>query len=86
MGVAAMSKDQFIKLVMKEKGYSSDQAEQWFQRQVDNGKLRVKDSKVQYSVETRTTYIWVNWERLVNQLIIAAIIVVGLWALWRRLL
>jgi len=65
-----MSKKDIIEKIREVTGCSEEKAEVIFAKGVANGHLIQK----------------VNWEYIINRLIIAAIIVVGLWALWRRLL
>ena len=65
-----MSKKEIIKQIRDVTGCTEEKAEVIFSKGVDNGNIILR----------------VDWEYIINRLIIAAIIVVGLWALWRRLL
>ena len=64
-----MSKKEIIKEIRNVTGCSQEKAEVIFAKGVANGNIILR----------------VDWEYIINRLIIAAIVVVGLWALWRRL-
>ena len=69
-GDSVMSKQEIIKQIRDVSGCTEEKAEVIFERAVANRDITTK----------------LDWVYVVNHMIIAAIIVVGLWALWRRLL
>ena len=64
-----MSKKEIIKKIREVTGCTEEKAEVIFQRGIDDEHIVVK----------------VDWEWIMNRVIIAAIIITGLWALWRNI-
>jgi hypothetical protein len=62
-----MNKKEIIEKIREVTGCTEEKAEVIFQKGIDDEHIVVK----------------VDWEWIVNRVIIAAIIVTGLWALWR---
>ena len=64
-----MSKEEIIKRIIKETGCTEEKAEIIFKEGLENEHITVR----------------VNWEWIINRVIIAAIIATGLWALCRNI-
>ena len=64
-----MSKKEIIKKIREVTGCTEEKAEIIFQRGIDDEHIVVK----------------VDWEWIMNRVIIAAITLTGLWALWRHI-
>ena len=62
-----MSKKEIIEKIMATTGCSEEKAQMIFDKAIENKDILVK----------------VDWEWVMNRLVIGAIIVTGLWALWR---
>ena len=65
----AMSKKEIIKKIREVTGCTEEKAETIFQKGIEDEHIVVK----------------VDWEWIINRVIIAAIIATGLWALWRNI-
>jgi predicted RNase H-related nuclease YkuK (DUF458 family) len=64
-----MSKEEIIKRIIKETGCSEEKAKIIFDKAIENKDIIVK----------------LDWEYVINRAIIVAVIVTGLWALWRHI-
>ena len=64
-----MSKKEIIKKIREVTGCTEEKAEAIFKRGIESKDILVK----------------IDWEWVMNRVIIAAIIAVGLWALWRHI-
>tara|TARA_Y100000310_G_scaffold311340_1_gene357525 strand:+ start:516 stop:713 length:198 start_codon:yes stop_codon:yes gene_type:complete len=64
-----MSKREIIKKIRELTGCTEEKAEIIFKEGLENEHIIVR----------------VNWEWIINRVIIAAIIITGLWALWRHI-
>ena len=62
-----MSKKEIIEKIIATTGCSEEKAQMIFDKAIENKDILVK----------------VDWEWVMNRLVIGAIIVTGLWALWR---
>ena len=64
-----MSKKEIIEKIIATTGCSEEKAETIFKRAIENKDILVK----------------VDWEWVMNRLVIGAVILMGLWALWKHI-
>ena len=64
-----MNKKEIIEKIIATTGCSEEKAQMIFEKAIDNKDILVK----------------LNWEWVMNRLIIGAIILMGLWALWKQI-
>jgi hypothetical protein len=64
-----MSKKEIIEKIIATTGCSEEKAEMIFKKAIDNKDILVS----------------LDWEWVMNRLVISAVILVGLWALWKHI-